>query len=252
MIPKKIHYIWLGKNPLPKMVKKCMKSWAKHCPDYEIVRWDESNLDLDSNQFCKEAYECKKYAFASDVLRFQILKEQGGIYLDVDVELYKPLDDLLEAKSFTGQEQGDHLWVAPGLILASISNGEVVSKMVDLYKKERFIMEDGSYNLETVGVKLTKLLVDNYKFEIGKNEVQDLDEMVVYPTEYFCPLNSASKELLYKTDKTYSIHHYLASWLPKPPLKTRLKMFVNKLGVKILGRKNAQKLKSIIKGKKNG
>ena len=95
MIPKIIHYIWLGGNPLPEMVEKCIKSWEKFCPEWEIKRWDESNLEIDFCKYCKQAYNEKKYAFASDALRFKIIKENGGVYLDVDVELLKPLDDLL-------------------------------------------------------------------------------------------------------------------------------------------------------------
>ena len=95
MIPKVIHYIWLGGKPLPKITEKCIESWKKYCPDYEIKRWDETNLDIDKYKFAKDAYEAKKFAFASDVFRTDILYKEGGIYLDVDVELVKPIDDLI-------------------------------------------------------------------------------------------------------------------------------------------------------------
>lgn len=251
MIPKKIHYIWLGGKPLPKMVKKCMKTWSKCCPDYEIVRWDETNLNLDINTYCRQAYDSKKYAFASDVLRFEILKNEGGIYLDVDVELFKSLDNLLDCKAFTGLEMGDHLSIAPGLIFGSEKNGEFVSAILEKYNNDVFVRENGEINLETVCQKTTNYIVDKYNFELT-NEIHKLDEIILYPTEYFCPLNAVTKEADYLTENTYSQHLYLASWVKKPNIFKRIKIWFKKFVKFILGKKNYEKLKGKIKGENNG
>ena len=104
-IPKKIHYCWFGRNPLPESAKKCIESWKKYCPEYEIIEWNEDNFDLTENRYAREAYEQKKWAFVSDYARLKIVYEQGGIYMDVDVELIKPLDELTELDGYMGFEK---------------------------------------------------------------------------------------------------------------------------------------------------
>ena len=249
MIPKKIHYIWLGGNPLPDMVLKCMESWKKFCPDYEIIRWDESNLNLDINRYCREAYDAKKYAFASDVLRYFIIKEHGGIYLDVDVELIKPIDDLLQNKAFMGFEMSDDLVVAPGLIIGAEKNNKIIKEMFEKYEKDTFVKENGKINYETVCVKTTNHLVEKYGLKI-ENKTQDLGEIKIYSSEYFCPLNFITKKYEYLTEKTYSKHLYLASWVSKLTFWDKLKKFFIKIVKFFIGEKNYKKLKKKIKGVK--
>lgn len=106
MIPKIIHYCWFGGNPLPELAVKCIESWKKYCPDYEIKRWDESNFDLKCCDYVKEAYQAKKWAFVSDYVRFKVLYDEGGLYFDTDVELIKPIDDILARGPFMGVEVG--------------------------------------------------------------------------------------------------------------------------------------------------
>lgn len=106
-IPKKIHYCWFGRNPLTESAKKCIESWKKYCPEYEIIEWNENNFDLTENRYAREAYEQKKWAFVSDYARLKIVYEQGGIYMDVDVELIKPLDELTELDGYMGFEKRD-------------------------------------------------------------------------------------------------------------------------------------------------
>ena len=113
MIPKKIHYFWFGGNEKPKSVKKCIDSWKKYCPDYEVIEWNESNFDIRCMPFVEQAYEAKKYAFVSDVARLMMIYEYGGIYMDTDVEVIKPLDNLLENKAYMGFENDEN--VASGL-----------------------------------------------------------------------------------------------------------------------------------------
>lgn len=250
MIPKKIHYIWLGGNPLPDMVLKCMESWKKFCPDYEIVRWDESNLNIDINKYCRQAYDNKKYAFASDVLRYYVVHEHGGIYLDVDVELLKPLDDLLNQKAFMGFEMGDTLYVNPGLILGAEPQNKVLSEILNNYNNDSFITENGTISYETVCTKTTNHLVEHYGLKI-ENNIQYLENVTIYSTEYFCPLHACTKENIYQTKNTYSKHLYLASWVPKQSLWTRFKNFCKRALKKLIGKKNYAKLKQKVKGKKN-
>jgi mannosyltransferase OCH1-like enzyme len=104
MIPKVIHYCWFGGKPLPELAKKCIASWKKKCPDYEIKEWNETNFDLSSNRYLQEAIKMKKWAFASDYIRLAVLYNEGGIYLDTDVEILKPLDKFLRHDFFTNFE----------------------------------------------------------------------------------------------------------------------------------------------------
>lgn len=249
MIPKIIHYVWLGNKELPAMVKKCIKSWKKYCPDYEIKRWDETNLDIDCCKYCRDAYDAKKYAFASDVLRFLILKNEGGIYLDVDVELLKPLDDLLEEKCFMGYECcGKRLYVAPGLIIGSEKNGKVVSEIYQSYLESSFYVGN-DINYETVCVRTTNILIKNYNLEPNGRTVH-FDDISIYAPEYFCPLDGESKEVRFLTEKTYSKHLYLASWVKKPPLHKRFANKMKSVLRKIIGKKNYNKLKQKVRGEK--
>ena len=209
---------------------------------------DVSNIDI--NKYCRQAYDNKKYAFASDVLRYYVVHEHGGIYLDVDVELLKPLDDLLNQKAFMGFEMGDTLAVAPGLIIGAEQNNKVIEEILNIYDKDLFIKEDGKINYETVCTKTTNHLVKHYGLTI-ENNIQNLGEITIYSTEYFCPLNSCTKENVYQTKNTYSKHLYLASWVPKQSLWTRFKNFCKRTLKKVIGKKNYEKLKQKVKGKKN-
>ena len=136
MIPRTIHYCWFGPEPLPKRVKKCIRSWEKLCPDYQIVRWNEQNFDIHYNQFTKDAYEAGKWAFVSDVARLYIIYHHGGIYLDTDVELLKPLDSFLAQKAFMGVEYNG--LIATGLGFGAEKHVEVIKELLDEYDRVRF------------------------------------------------------------------------------------------------------------------
>ena len=109
MIPKKIHYCWFGGNPLPPLAVKCIESWKKYLPDYEIKEWNESNFDLNYNDYVREAYEAKKWAFITDVVRLYAMVTEGGIYMDTDVEVLKPLDELLQYDAVSGFESSSRI-----------------------------------------------------------------------------------------------------------------------------------------------
>lgn len=236
MIPKIIHYIWLGKKEESKILKKCKKSWKKYCPDYEIKRWDESNLNIDCCKYCRDAYDEKKYAYASDVLRFEILAKYGGVYLDVDVELLRPIDDLLECELFTGFENSKY--IAPGLILGVVSNHKIICELIEDYKTKSFKVTTGMKNQESICVIFTNKM-KRIGFEIN-NLTQEKDGIKIFSSDYFAP-KSMSDGKIRKTKNTYSIHHYASTWVPGyMRLKVKFLQFVKRL----MGEKLVNKIKA--------
>ncbi|SDL77178.1 glycosyltransferase family 32 protein [Chryseobacterium taihuense] len=239
MIPKVLHYCWFGKNPLPELVEKCLATWQIILPDYEIRRWDESNFDVFQNDYIKEAYEAKKYAFVSDFARFQILYDEGGIYLDTDVEVLKSLDVFLEHKLFTGFE--NERSVAPGLILGSVPQSELMAVFRDYYLNKKFKLPDGTLNTESIVTIMTKILVEKGLKLDGSYQV--IENFVIYPPEYFSPKGYNTGKMLI-TENTYTIHHYAGSWLTS---KERFKVFAYQMAHKLLGAENFRKLKKALK-----
>ena len=114
MIPKKIHYCWFGRGEKPKLARRCIASWKKFCPDYEIIEWNEDNFDINTNAYMQMCYEQKRYAFLTDYLRLLIIQEHGGVYFDTDVEVVKPLDDLLDSGAFFGFETDQYVNTGEG------------------------------------------------------------------------------------------------------------------------------------------
>lgn len=231
MIPKIIHYCWFGGNPLPESAKKCIASWRKFLPDYEIWQWSEGPLnenehehekdlfdkilpfDVNSIPYTQQAYEAKKYAFVSDYARFWILYKYGGLYFDTDVEIIKPLDDIIERGPFMGIEvrakEGEYPQVAPGLGLGVTPGHELYQVLLDKYASLRFLNEDGSLNQKTIVKYNTEVLQEQ-----GLQASNDLQEVVgvwIYPADYFNPLDSLTGKLKL-TDNTRSIHWYMNSW----------------------------------------
>ena len=211
MIPKIIHYCWFGGNPLPELAQKCIESWKKYCPDYEIKRWDETNFDVNCCDYVREAYEAKMWAFVSDYARFKILYENGGVYFDTDVELIKPIDDIIENGSFMGLEKSSEVSVATGLGLAADAGSSLFEEILDSYHHSHFEKdENGSY--ETVVIRVTNIILKHG--DIQPNEISDVAGMKIYPTEYFCPLDFYTGKMKI-TNNTRSIHHYTAGWYNK-------------------------------------
>lgn len=213
-IPKVIHYCWFGGNPLPPLVKKCIASWKKHFPDYEIKEWNETNFDINMIKYTQQAYDAKRYAFVSDYARIWILYNYGGVYLDTDVEVICNFDDILEQGAFLGmeiQEDGEAA-VAMGLGAACPPKLKVFKEMLESYTKESFIDDCNRQNLTTIVTRITKIL--KKRGFVNKNILQEIDEITIYPAEYFCPKNFATGKLDI-TKNTKSIHWYDASWQPK-------------------------------------
>lgn len=231
MIPKVIHYCWFGKNPLPEDAKKCIESWKKYMPEYEIKEWNEDNYNIEMIPYTKEAYQAKKYAFVSDYARFWILYNFGGLYFDTDVEIIKPMNDIIDRGSFMGCENlitkdNKKLSVAPGLGIGCEKENFLYKEILDKYSKLHFLHSDGSLNLETV-VTYTTNLLEKYGLK-HNNEIQNIRNIWIYPKEFLCPKDYITGEITI-TPNTYAIHHYSASW--KPWYVNKEKEFWNRLGL---------------------
>lgn len=213
MIPKTIHYAWFGNNPLPPLAIKCMESWKKYCPDYEIKGWNESNYDYTLHPYPYEAYKHKKYAFVTDYMRMDILYRYGGIFFDTDVEIIKNFDSLMTYEGFTGFECGEfeEFPVNVGIGIGANKGNPIIKAMLDDYDGRQFIDEKGKLNMTPCPLYQTRVL-KSFGL-IPENTCQNLGDMIVFPTEYFCPKNYYTAKTKI-TPNTYSIHHYSATWMP--------------------------------------
>ena len=210
MIPKTIHYCWFGGNPLPELAQRCIASWRKFLPDYEIREWNESNYDVRKIPYTAQAYDAKKYAFVSDYARFDILYEHGGVYFDTDVEVIKPFTSILQKGAYLGIEKGWQPLVNAGLGMAVVPQDCFCKEILESYQDEKFIKPNGAYNQKTVVVRVSKIL-NKYGFkEIDTFQV--VHGLNIYPSDYFCPKDYRTGDVTV-TENTCSIHHYEASWL---------------------------------------
>lgn len=207
MIPKIIHYCWFGGGELPAEDKKRIERWHQLCPDYEIRRWDESSYDVTKNQYMYEAYKSKKWGFVSDFARVDIIYQNGGIYLDTDVELLKRPDDLLKYNGFFGFESEDGINLGQGF--GAEKRNPLLKEMLDFYENKKFIV-DGKMDL-TPSPKFTTEIMQQNGFSLS-NKKQEINHNVLFPTEYFCPRNLITGELKI-TSNTISIHCFSGSWL---------------------------------------
>ena len=209
LIPKKIHYCWFSGNPIPDNLKRCMETWEKFCPDYEIVRWDESNYDISWSPYMVQAYEHKKWGFVPDVARLDILYRHGGIYLDTDVELLRNLDELLYQPAFCGVEK----WgvVNTGGCSGAQPGNPMIKAMLDFRCGFSFEHEDGSLNLLSSGYYEMEPLIKNGLCADGLTGMIR-GQITVYPSEYFHPFDYMSGETII-TENTFSIHHFSGTWL---------------------------------------
>ena len=229
MIPKIIHYCWFGRNPLPELAQKCIASWKKYLPDYEIKEWNEDNFDVNIIPYTAEAYAAKKYAFVSDYARFWVLYKYGGIYFDTDVEVIRPIDDIIAKGNFMGCEtnakkDGSNAEIAaPGLGLGVNPGLGLVKKMLDYYDGQHFVHEAVMRNQITVVHIATKVLQDNGLKNVPG--IQQVGNVWIYPSEYFCPINVTTGRI-HVEKNTRTIHHYAGTWVDK---KFSIKEFVKKL-----------------------
>ena len=231
MIPKVIHYCWFGRNPLPELALKCISSWRKYFPDYEIIEWNEDNFDVNMIPYTQQAYSAKKYAFVSDYARFWILYNYGGLYFDTDVEVIKPMNDIINRGPFMGIEIGatnEVPLVAPGLGLGVNPGLGLYKDILDYYQSLLFIGIDGKPNVVTVVKHTTNVLVKNGLK--ATNDIQEISGIWIYPADYFNPLDSLTGKLKI-TDNTRSIHWYMNSWSNR----TKFYQWLSRMSHRFLG-----------------
>ncbi len=210
LIPKKIHYCWFGGKPIPDRNLQWMESWKKYCPDYEIIRWDENNYDVTKNQYMHEAYRAAKWGFVPDYARLDIIYNEGGIYLDTDVEIIRNIDDLLYQKAFMGIDSST--LISLGLGFGAVVHHPLIKELLEEYRDRKFIRNDGSYDL-TSCPSLQKEIFHN-KGYINNGNYQIIDDVTVYPEKVLsgkCNLTGRVRP----TGHTFMIHHYDGSWAPK-------------------------------------
>lgn len=208
LIPKKIHYMWLGKKQIPSNLQKCIDSWTKYCPDYEIVQWNENNYDVNKHQYMRDAYEQGAYGFVPDYARLDILYEHGGIYMDTDVEVVKNLDPLLYQEAFCGVEK----WqvVNFGGCSGAIKGHRMIGELLEARKNVPFLDADGRKNSFTCGFYDTNAVIKNgYRIN---GTTQNVQGMNIYAFDYFHPYDYMSGHT-YMTEHTYSIHRFNGGWL---------------------------------------
>ncbi|MGN0251615.1 MAG: glycosyltransferase family 32 protein [Oliverpabstia sp.] len=204
MIPKKIHYCWFGRNELPSKAKKCIDSWKKYCPDYEIIEWNEDNYDINQNPYTEYTYQNKKYAFLSDYARLQIIYNEGGIYFDVDVEVIRSLDELLQYGAFFGFETDQ--FINTGLGFGAEKGNCLVEAMLQEYDQ----LLDGTKG--TIGCPILNTSALKKHGLVLNGEKQTIEDAVVFPASYFNPYDDPTGKLNVE-DITFSIHWFAKSWL---------------------------------------
>lgn len=192
---------------MPEMAVKCLASWHKYMPDYQYKLWNEDNFDINSVPYVKEAYECGKYAFVTDYVRLFALYTEGGIYMDTDVEVLKPYDDLLTLPAFTGYEGSKYLPPVTGT-MASEPGGAWFKEQLSAYDGIHFIREDGSMDLTTNTSRISSIMKKGGFIQDGKKQVYK--DMHIFPVDYFCPRQTTGEFLL--TDNTYCDHHFMGTW----------------------------------------
>lgn len=224
MIPKVIHYCWFGRGKMPELALRCIESWKKYLPNYEIKEWNEDNFDLDLYPYAREAYDNRKFAFVTDVVRLYVLYHEGGVYMDTDVEVLKSLDPFLHHNAFSGFEDERNI---PTGIMASEKGGQWAKENLDYYNNRHFVKEDGSFDLTTNVTTIT-----NYMLPYGlkqNNTYQDFPGLITfYPKDYFCPKDYRTKQVSI-TNNTVTIHHFDGSWIKKSiKIKKSVSQFLGK------------------------
>ena len=215
-IPKVIHYFWIGGKEIPDDLKRYVDTWKKFCPDYDIIRWDESNYDFTKNKYMQEAYENRMWSFATDWARLDVIYKYGGIYLDIDVELIKPLDKLIKCDAFFGF--ANTIEVSTGIGFGAVPHHSIIKEMMDVYTLKSFYNEDGTINKRLCSFYQNPVL-SNWGFDSFSGKYQERNGVVIYPCEVFSPygdsFTSDRNEIKAYSEMTVGIHRNYASWIGK-------------------------------------
>lgn len=240
MIPKKIHYCWFGRGQKPELAVKCIESWKKYLPDYELKEWNEDNFDITQNQYVREAYENRKFAFVTDYVRLYAIYHEGGVYMDTDVEVVGSYDQFLHHHAFSGFETDGNV---PTGMMAAEKDSVWAKELLDQYANRKFVQEDGSYDMTTNTSVITDYMLE--KGLVLNNKYQDFPNLcTMYPADYFCPKDHRTGKIKC-TKNTVCIHHFAGSWLKHSfwgDMKHKLKI----LSAKVVGDKLASVLADII------
>lgn len=223
MIPKIIHYCWFGRGNMPQLAVKCIESWKKYLPEYEFKRWDEDNFDVNKYPYVKEAYENRRFAFVTDVVRLHALYTEGGIYMDTDVEVLKPLDSLLIYDAISGFETENQI---PTGLMASVANHPMIGELLKEYDDIHFDMGNGHIDLTTNVERITKTFL-KYGLVLN-NTKQTINDFTLLPKDYLCP-KSYEDGKINITDNSLTIHHFAGSWYtPKEKFKQKIAKILGK------------------------
>lgn len=213
IIPPIIHYCWFGGNPLSQTAIRCIDSWRKYFPDYEIKEWNEQNFDVNLFSYTQEAYKMGMYAFVSDVARFWILYKYGGLYFDTDVEVIRSFEDIVQERAFMGWETADKnglQYINPGIGIGGMPQNKIFREILKKFESLSFYKKRGVYNSYTMVPLVTDLLIQKGLLRNGKK--QNVQGITIYPSEYFCPMNSITGKITL-TPQTHSIHRFTMSWV---------------------------------------
>jgi len=237
MMPHVIHYCWFGGAPLPPKAERCLASWSRHFPDWEIRRWDESNYDVRTIPYTAQAYTMRKYAFVSDYARFDIIYRYGGVYFDTDVEVIRPFDDILCRGAFMGMEGK---LVNPGLGIGAESGHPLYAEILQYYESLAFTDTHGRRLPGTVVGHTTDVLRRHgYRYDSIE---QNIEGIIIYPNDYFNPFDDITGRLSI-TSHTHSIHHYAKSWCDDAgPWRTRIARAAHR----IIGLKASAEVKKLL------
>lgn len=246
MIPKVIHYCWFGGKDKPESVIKCIRSWKEKCPDYEIREWNEENFDIMICNYVKEAYENKKWAFVSDYARLYVLYKFGGVYMDTDVELIRNLDYFLNHNAFAGYESKT---IIASSLIGSEASDEWIKYLLSYYDNKNFIHLDGSLDITTNTVTISKMTSEKYKVLLDGKLIEFDSNKYIYPQEYFSPKVPGNSKVKV-TKQTYAIHHFDCSWIEGNKFWVKFKLrnshilsFIKAKFIKIFGEDTFRKIR---------
>lgn len=239
-IPKIIHYCWFGRGEKPAKIKKCMYSWRKYLPEYQLIEWNEDKFDISTAiPYVQDAYKYKKYAFVSDYVRLYALKLMGGVYMDTDVEVLKSYNDLLDYSSFWGFEDDNYM---ASCVIGAQKDDILLDKFIRHYNNKQFINDDGSLNLLTNTYVLSEI-VKKFGVELnGKQQIVN-SNIAMFPKTYFSPYDYKNGNN-FICKESYAIHHFAQTWLP---WSARYRRILKIKMMQIFGSKRIEKYINLIK-----
>ena len=209
VIPKLIHAIWFSGDPMPELYLRCLESWKKYAPDYEIKIWNMETYKPDQCLFFEQAIEHKNWAFASDYARADLLYRYGGIYMDLDVEMLRPIDDLLYNDAYMSFESLDRIECGSGM--GSRPGHPIIKEICERYEKRPYLKEDGTWDNSTCPVRYTQVIEKHGLKKDGG--FQFVEDITVYPFEVLTG-KSFDTGIIYSSDLSYTVHHHNGSWIP--------------------------------------